>query len=416
MSTKGVDNWNKHWKGSNKNSVTKKPGTIYGLDGSTYRIITQLQLNTPIVYIDTLTTTHDKAAFLYEADLNNVYYTHIDNFIKPGRVDIIDYTPESFGLTNRYFSNVASYFTEVKKSIDERWDDNQYSGELYEYLIQLIEHAKGGVSDFLDIDYRGFPWGGIVTYFTEVIGPIACVYKNLLVDHISDPNIFNSKIYIPPTSENTYDFKIITDKNEYKISVKSAIGVSNQIKSGFIVNLLDSKLNYGLKNSLAYKLLKILATNTAINGPILGWMLITQSQIDRNMFEDYRRYYNTSSNYRKPITNQWTSFARTYNMRSDANYGNIRFKCESLIEEVSKSGQLNNDLKEIFKIFLNESRVMNFSMAISPSSPRPSYKVMTGNVVVGEKTPDINIVNNVYIRNLNTDSGRVSDRMEYTVQ
>ena len=135
MSTKGVDNWNKHWKGSNKNSVAKKPGTIYGLDGSTYRIITQLQLNTPIVYIDTLTTTHDKAAFLYEADLNNVYYTHIDNFIKPGRVDIIDYTPESFGLTNRYFSNVASYFTEVKKSIDERWDDNQFSGELYVYLI-----------------------------------------------------------------------------------------------------------------------------------------------------------------------------------------------------------------------------------------------------------------------------------------
>ena len=119
MSTKGVDNWNKHWKGSNKTSVAKKPGTIYILNNGVYKMSRALELNVPITYIDNSTNRHDKIAFSYQSDPNSIYYTHIDNFVKPGRVDITDYSPESFGLTNRYFNNINTYYTEVKKSIDE---------------------------------------------------------------------------------------------------------------------------------------------------------------------------------------------------------------------------------------------------------------------------------------------------------
>ena len=413
MSTKGVDNWNKHWKGSNKTSVAKKPGTIYVLDNGVYKMSRALELNVPITYIDNSTNRHDKISFVYQSDPNSIYYTHIDNFVKPGRVDITDYSPESFGLTNRYFNNINTYYTEVKKSIDERWYNNSYSGELYEYLIQLLEYSKGGVSNFLDIDYRGFPWGSIISYFTEVIGPIACIYGDLLSQYILDPDILNSRIYIPPTSETAYDFKIISDKREYKVSVKSARGVSNQVKPQIIIGSVDHKLDYRLKNSVAYRLLKTLASNSVIKGPVLAWMEINPLQINYNMFADYQRYYNNASNYSRPITNLWKPFTQFYRMGENANYGNIRFKCETLIEELSKIGQINKDLKDIFKVFLDESRIMYFSMNISPSSPRPYYRVIRGSVIGGQS---IDTINDVYIRNSNTDSGRVSDRMGYTVQ
>ena len=61
-------------------------------------------------------------------------------------------------------------------------------------MIQLLEYSKGGVSNFLDIDYRGFPWGSIISYFTEVIGPIACIYGDLLSQYILDPDILKESI------------------------------------------------------------------------------------------------------------------------------------------------------------------------------------------------------------------------------
>ena len=78
--SRGVDNWNKNWKGQGNISTSVKvnSATIYEEDGS--KSLAILTKGLPVTYLDNQSATHTRVA-IQVGDI--VYLTNIDNLQKP---------------------------------------------------------------------------------------------------------------------------------------------------------------------------------------------------------------------------------------------------------------------------------------------------------------------------------------------
>lgn len=408
MARSGAKNWQDNWKGSDKQSEIKKSASYYKVESSgKYSVAGTLQKGVKITYIDSLTKDHTKSAFKFQGS-NEIYYANIDMFVKPGRIGGIDLSPEGFGLDNQTYNSSDAYYNKVIKSIGDRWESGGYSGELYDYLFEVMEHARIGSNNFSGIKMDGFPWGAIQSYFGEVAGPVAAINRGILNNII--PNVRSAKIYMPPSSVALYDYKLIVGNHEYLISAKAGKGVSNQVKPQLVLTAVDSKLNSTEKSTKAYNLISILASQGVIPGAFSAAQLF-ESTLSPQALNDSKIKYNTAAKSSTPLDQEsisiWEPFIKKRSMGNpnSITYGQLRYECEKIVQSESKQGTLNVNLKKIFQKYLEESRVIYVKMSVSTTTGIPNFTSSKGGV---------ELVRDLYLRTSN-DRNRSADRIGFQV-
>ena len=86
--------------------------------------------------------------------------------------------------------------------------------------------------------------------------------------------------------------------------------------------------------------------------------------------------------------------------------GEVRYKCEQLIQNWSRVGNQNQVLKNIFNIYLNQSRVVYVKMDVNKTTGIASFSSSAG----GGST----LVRNLYLRSSNYAT-RTADRIGFQV-
>jgi hypothetical protein len=408
MATTGTKNLEKNWRGSNKSSTVKNMSTYYEKVNNSYKQVGTLQKGVKITYIDNLTASSSKSAIEIFGK-TGTYYTSIDNLVKPNSAaaSATPLSPSSFGLENRTFQSSVFYYQEIQKAINGRQD---IPGELFDYLYELLDYVKNGAGNYSGIDKINFPWGQIQNYYGEVIGPIACVHRGVLNGIIPPTSLSSASIFIPPDSERLYDYKLIVGKNEYLISAKTAKGVSNQVKPQFVT---ESVTESSLIQTNEFKLLKILANNTVVSGALYGWQLIQGSgELSTEAIESILSVYRGEAhNLKLPDPELLRTFVNLHLSQYKSNIknltvGEVRYKCEQLIQDWSKKISQNTVLKKIFSSYLNESRVIYVKLDINKSTGTPSFSASAGG--------GASIINNLYLRSSNYAT-RTADRIGFQV-
>lgn len=414
MASYGSDNWNRNWKGSNKQSTIKKSFSSYYRKNKngTFTKAGSVNVGTQIIYIDSQTKQHTKAAIKF-LDNDEIYYINIDNLVKPltSLRSNLPLNPNSFGLQGQTYSSSTSYYNAVIEALNSRTD---IDGELFDYLHQLLHYAKIGSHDYVGIKMDGFPWGELVKDFGEVLGPIVCAKNRggILNNIIPSFELSSAQIYIPSFGEPIYDYKLISGRNEYLISAKSARAVTNQIKPQFVIPVVQGNLSQTLLASDSYKLLVILANYSVKQGPFYGWKLLQSgAELTDSCINDMEINYSPRNKKSTDVIEDyeiWKPFLKKYfSGRKRITYGQIRHKCEQLIESKTKTGVLNINLKEIFKVYLNESRVIYVRTSINPNTGVPSFSASSGG--------GSSIVRRLYLRSSNSSPTRLGDKMGFQI-
>ena len=412
MASYGVDNWNRNWKGSDRQSTVKKSSSAYYRKNknNTFSRIGNLNEGTQVTYIDSETKSHTRSAIKL---LNNddIYYINIDNLVKPKKTDrsSISLNPGSFGLESQTYASATTYYNSVINSLNLR---NDIDGELFDYLHQLLNYAKTGSHDYEGIKMTGFPWGPLMKDFGEVLGPIACVKRGILNQIIPTVGLTSPKIYIPSSGQSVYDYKIIIGTTEHLISAKSGKGVSNQVKPQYVIPVVQDNLLSALLMSEAYKLLKILSNYSIKQGPFYGWQLLqTRVELTNAAIADMETNYAPRNKKGSSIIvdyESWKPFLKRYfSGRKRVTYGQVRYKCEQLIESESKVGMLNQNLRKIFNVYLNESRIIYVKTTINARTGIPTIAASSGG--------GSSVVRRLYLRSSNSSPTRTGDKMGFQI-
>lgn len=410
MASSGIINFQRNWQGSDHQTTVKKTVSIFSKnEDGVYQAAGALNAGTEVTYIDSLTTDHLRAAFR-TAD-ETIFYANVDYFVKPGRENQLPQLgPSSFGLSNRTFFSSVNYYNALVQSLNSR---NDVPGELFDYLYELLDYVDNGYGDYNGIKMDGFPWGQIQNYYAEVIGPIACIKRGILNGIINTAGLGGASIYMPPDSERLYDYKLIVGEDEYLISAKSAKGVSNQVKPQFVTAaaIQGGKLG-SLQNTKEFQLLSILGTENVVAGALKGWSLIAPDEITpaaaQSIISSYRGGNHSAKIpdpvLLKPFVEKYITSKR--NKPELITLGEVRYKCEQLIEGWSKVGMQNQILKQIFELYLSQSRVIYVKLELNKRSGMPTFSASAG----GGAT----LIRNLYLRTSNYAT-RTADRIGFQV-
>lgn len=265
--SKGVDNWNKNWKGSDRSTVVKKYSPYYNY-GET-KSIGFLPIGSSVVYIDALSESHTRVAIRYGKD---IYYTNVDNLTKQKSLTTVNLQPQAFNIVGRELG-LSEYVRELRTQIRTRTD---ITGDLETYLLDLVNYSYTGIASFGGYNIRDLPIADIIKYFGEVLGPIHCLKRGIL-------NKFNigitesSKILIPTSStEPLLDYYLIKlNGKRIPISAKST-GTSNPLKVDIIVKKIRESptLLRKYQNTIEFKIIDTINNNTMMNAPFVGAMLL----------------------------------------------------------------------------------------------------------------------------------------------
>jgi len=412
MASYGPDNWERNWKGSDHQTFIKKSASAYYRKNknNTFSRIGNLNEGTQVTYIDSETKSYTKAAIKLPNN-DDIYYIHIDKLDKPKKNSrsSISLNPESFGLENQTYASATTYYNSVVSALNLRDD---IDGELFDYLHQLLNYVKTGSHDYDGINMSGFPWGPLMKDFGEVIGPIACVKRGILNQIITTVGLTSPKIYIPPSREAVYDYKIIIGSTEHLISAKSGRGVSNQVKPQYVIPVVQDKLSGILLISEAYKLLKILSNYSIKQGPFYGWQLLqTRGELTNAAINDMETNYAPRNKKGSSIIvdyESWKPFLKRYfSGRKRVTYGEVRYKCEQLIESESKVGVLNQNLRKIFNVYLSESRIIYVKTTINARTGFPTITASSGG--------GSSVVRRLYLRSSNSSPKRTGDKIGFQI-
>lgn len=407
MASSGIINFQRNWQGSDHRTTVKKNVSIYTkTESGVYQAAGAVNAGTSVTYIDSLTEDHLRAAF--RTDDGQVFYANVDYFIKPNsaQAQATQLGPSSFGLANRTFFSSVAYYNSIISALNSR---NDIPGELFDYLYELLDYVDNGFGDYNGIKMDNFPWGQLQNFYAEVIGPIACIKRGILNNIITTAGIGNARIYIPPDSEKLYDYKLIVGTDEYLISAKSARGVSNQVKPQFVTAAANSSGKLGsLAMSKEFQLLNILGYDTVVGGALKGWNLIRPDEMSIQAAQSIISVYRGGNHSAKiPDEGLLKPFTDKYfPSRKNLTIGEVRYKCEQLIERWSKNGPQNGVLKQIFEIYLNQSRVIYVKLDLNKRSGTPTFTASAGG--------GTSLIRNLYLRSSNYTT-RTADRIGFQV-
>ena len=410
MASSGILNFQRNWRGSDHQTTVKKTVSVYSKnDNGDFQAAGALNAGTAVTYVDSLTEDHLRAAF--RTSDGEVYYANVDYFVKPGTArEFPQLSPSSFGLSNRTFFSVTDYYNDLINAINRR---NDIPGELFDYLYELIDYVNNGYGDYTGIKMDGFLWGQLQNYYAEVIGPIACIKRGILSSVMNTAGIGGASIYIPPDSERLYDYKLIFGNETHLISAKAARGVSNQVKPQFVTSAALQSGNLGLLQSTKeFQLLNLLGTESVVAGALKGWGMIEPDEITpaaaQSIISIYRGGNHSAKipdpNLLKPFIDKHITSKKSN--PSSITVGEIRYKCEQLIERWSKTGTQNSVLKQIFEIYLNQTRVIYVKLDLNKTTGRPAFTASAGS--------GTSLVRNLYLRTSNYAT-RTEDRIGFQV-
>ena len=381
--SRGVDNWNKNWKGQGNISTSVKvnSATIYEEDGS--KSLAILTKGLPVTYLDNQSATHTRVA-IQVGDI--VYLTNIDNLQKPQSIGRVDLKPQAFGLGGTSFT-LSTYLAKVKLSINSRDD---IKGDLKDYLLDLIKQVEFGSNSITGYNLTEFPMGSILSDFGEVLGPIFCIKSGLSKFNLGVNQ--SSTIFFPIAgTEPLLDYFIRTIKDSYKISAK-AKGTSNTLKMNSLVPSLlsDNILRVRYQNTLEFRLMQTIHDNSTNMGSILGCSLVGIISQGAAASVSGLRGNNAiiSDNAKEQFKSLISSDSRLRN-NNNITLRNIAYLCEKQLVEFTKRTLISQRLTNIVKDILN-NEVFFVKMNIDNGVPRFTIS----------STSDRSI-SNLYFRNKN---------------
>lgn len=407
MASSGIINFQKNWQGSDHQTTVKKTVSVFiKNDNDDYQAAGALTAGTEVTYIDSLTEDRLRAAFK-TAD-GTVYYGNVDYFVKPNsaQAQATQLGPSSFGLANRTFFSSINYYNTIISALNSR---NDIDGELFDYLYELLKYVDNGFGNYNEIKMNSFNWGQLQNYYAEVIGPIACIKRGILNGIISTAGLSNATIYMPSYGEGLYDYKLIVGSNEYLISAKSARDISNQVKPQFVTASSRQSGKLGsLETTKEFRLLDILGTESVVVGALKGWGFISPNEMSSSAAQSIISIYRGGNHNTKiPDEELLKPFTSKYfPSRKNVTIGEVRYKCEQLIESWSKNGPQNGILKQIFSIYLNESRVIYVKLDLNKRTGSPTFSASAGG--------GVSLIRNLYLRSSNYAT-RTEDRIGFQV-
>jgi len=361
--SRGVDNWNKNWKGQgNKSTFVKvNSATIYEEDGSRSGVVLTKGLS--VTYLDNQSGSHTRVAIQVG---EKVFLTNIDNLQKPKSIGRIDLKPQAFGLGGATFT-LSTYITTVKSSINSR-DDIQ--GDLKDYLIDLVKQVEFGTNSISGYNLTELPMGSILSDFGEVLGPIFCIKTGLAKFNLGINQ--SSTVFFPSAgAEPLLDYFIRTSQDTYKISAK-AKGTSNTLKMNSLVPplLSDNILRVRYQNTLEFRLMQTIHDNSINIGSILGCSLIGVISQSAAASVSGLRGNNTiiSDNAKQLFQNLILSDSRLRD-KKDVTLRNISYLCEKKLVEFTKGTMVSQRLTNIVKDILN-NEIFFTKMDIDNGVPR----------------------------------------------
>ena len=409
MASTGALNYQRNWQGQgNMPTTVKRATTVYTKnENGSYSASGSLSVGTAVTYLDGQGDAHTKGAF-QTAD-GNVVYANVDSFVKPRSAQsaATSLGPSSFGLANRTFTTVNEYYNALTLSLNSRTD---IPGELFDYLYELLDYVHNGRGDYTGIDFSNFNWGQLQNYFAEVIGPIACCNRSLLSGIVDTTAIGSAKIFMPPDSERLYDYKVIIGKDEHMISAKVKSGASNQVKPQFVI---DAITNSGRTNEFSslkeYQILQTLKNNNVARGAFLSWNMVEPTVMTAAAADSIGAIYIGNAHAQKvPDTNAIEPFRKKYfptRKASDLSIGEVRYKCEALLQAWSRSGAPNVNFRRMFDVYLNQTQVIYVKLQLNKTSGTPAFDASAGSG---------GTLSNVYLRTSNS-ANRTADKVGYQV-
>ena len=361
--SRGIDNWNKNWKGQGNISTSVKvnSATIYEEDGS--RSTAVLTKGLPVTYLDKQSATHTRVAIQVG---ESVYLTNIDNLQKPQSVGRVDLKPQAFGLAGISLT-LSTYLNKVKSAINSRDD---IKGDLKDYLLDLVKQIEFGSNSVTGYDLLELPMGSILSDFGEVLGPIFCIKSGLAKFNLGVNQ--SSTIFFPTAgTEPLLDYFIRTSVNTYKISAK-AKGTSNTLKMNSLVPplLSDNTLRERHQNTLEFRLMQTIHDNTINMGAILGCSLIgVISQRAAASVSGLRGNGTLISDAAKEQFQNLISNDSRLRRKKNITLRNIAYLCEKNLVEYTKRTMVSQRLTNIVKDILN-NEIFFVKMNIDNGVPR----------------------------------------------
>ena len=408
MASTGALNFQRNWQGQgNMPTTVKKSTTVYSKDDNgKYVAAGSLSKGDAVTYLDGQGDGHTKAAFQSEL---GVVYANIDIFVKPKSAQsvAISLGPSSFGLANRTFNSVNEYYIALTNALIGRTD---IPGELFDYVNELLDYVNNGSGSYTGIDFSSFNWGQLQNYYAEVIGPIACCKRGLLNGLVDTLAIGSAKIFMPPDSERLYDYKVIIGKDEHMISAKVKSGASNQVKPQFVVDAIvnSGRLNQ-FSSSKEFQILQVLKDNTVAAGGLLAWNLVEPNVMTSAAVASISAIYRGNAHSKKvPDAEAIEPFRDKYfptKKVEDLTIGEVRYRCEALLQAWSRAGLANAKFKEMFEVYLTQTQVIYVKLGLNKTAGTPTFSADAG---LGGS------LSNVYLRTSNS-ANRTADKVGYQV-
>ena len=387
----GSENWISNWKGQGDitSMIKVVDATIYDKDNK--KLPQKLSKGTPVTYIDNQSKEYSKVAIRVGQD---IFFTRIDNLIKPKTLGAVNLKPQAFGLGAPL--SLTSYVSTLKKSIKNR---NNIKGELQEYLLDLVDYVFSGSGGLVGFKFNELPMASIRNDFGEVLGPIFCLRSGLI--NLNLGVNASSTISFPASgAEPLLDYLINTPTKQIKVSAK-AKGTSNTLKMSALVPavLNDSKLSIKHANSLEFRLMSTINSNSINMGAIECALLI--GAISPQAAGSVRGLRGNDTEIPNPqlfidlISNE--SILRS---KQKFTLREIAYACEKKVVEFSRKTMVSKKLTEIVKDIL-DNEIFFVKLDIDNGIPRFNI------VSTSDRT-----ISNLVFRNKN-DTGRASDRLGF---
>ena len=387
--SRGVDNWNDNFKGQGDVSTVAKvdTGVLYEENGN--RSTQQLTRGTPVTYIDSQSKSHTRVAIRVGQD---IFFTNVDNLIKPKSLGAINLKPQAFGLSAPL--SLTSYVTTLKTSIKNRGD---IKGELQEYLLDLVDYVSSGSGGLVGYKFTELPMASIRNDFGEAIGPIFCLKSGLINKNLGI-NASSTVSFPGSGSAQLLDYIISTSTKQIKVSAKSK-GIANTLKMTSLV----SQVNPKFQSTTEFQLMSTINSNSMNMGPIQGCALVgVISRQAAGSVGGLRGNDAVISDVSKQLFANLIMNDSELRNRKTITLRNIAYVCEKKLVEYSKKSMVSKKFTEIVKDIL-DNEIFYVKLDIDNGIPR--FNVAS----TSDRT-----ISNLVLRNKNSYN-RPSDKLGFKV-
>lgn len=398
MASRGFINWKTNFSNLNNSNnptiIIKKLGSVYTNPyGKGQKVVnSNFKVGASVIY-DPTNSSHIregnvKIPFKFSPTDTTVYYSSVENFVKPGKK--VSLNASYFGMAGRNFASVEAYKNELINKITANTD---IGSDLKTYLLELVNYCysqKGSnfIANISNINVSNFDWGDIRSYFTELIGPLACVSGlcEKINEIIKERKNKNIEIFIEKNSQPQIDYKIKVGNTILSISAKNGNTSPNSIKPNYIVQKL-TEINYEYTKTTEFQVLELLNDNTTKNGPIAAINYISNSNISSTNLDIILTKYNRDDT--KIGQTEKTNLARLFQhlkiSTKDLTYGKFRQLCEDEIVRWSKKHTHMKIYRDILRAYVEAQDIIFVKSYISGKN-LPTFEVVAANKVIIEDT------------------------------